>query len=76
MEENPDLVRAARRGSSVVDPETGLAKPYRRYSGADEKDGERNASLVPGGGEQRRPSLATRQQEETRRSSLIPKSKG
>ena len=39
VEENPALVQAARRNSSVVDPETGLAKP--------EKDGLRKASLVP-----------------------------
>lgn len=53
VEENPDLVQAARRGSSVVDPETGLPKPDRM----DEKDGVRKGSLVAGEG--RRPSLVS-----------------
>ena len=48
-EENPNLVQAARRGSSVVDPETGLPKPERRFSAAangEEKAGGRKLSLV------------------------------
>lgn len=57
MEENPDLVQAARRGNSVVDPETGLIKTERRSSVEGEKDGMRKGSLVAGGGDQRRPSL-------------------
>ena len=75
MEENPDLVKAARRGSSVVDPETGLPKPERsvRAINGEEKDGERKASLVPG--ERRRPSLITRTESE-RKASLVPKNKG
>ena len=37
-QENPELVQAARRGSSVVDPEMATRR------------GSRKASLVPGGG--------------------------
>ena len=77
MEENPDLVKAARRGDSVVDPETGLKKPGRGASlvNGEEKDGERKASLVPGAGDRRRPSLITRTESE-RNTSLVPKSRG
>lgn len=46
IEENPDLIQAARRGSAVIDPETGLPKPERRAS-AGEKDGARRVSLIP-----------------------------
>ena len=67
VEENPDLVQAARRGSQVVDAETGLPKADRRASAAsgNEKDGgprrfslatggdQRQSSLVPNGGEKR-----------------------
>jgi hypothetical protein len=63
MEENPGLVQAARRGSAVVDPETGLPKP----------DAARKSSLVPHG-EGRRPSLVTADQEK-RKGSLIPNGK-
>ncbi len=63
MEENPDLVQAARRGNSVVDPETGLIKTERRSSADGEKDGMRGPSLVTGGGEQRRPSLVAQHEE-------------
>ena len=62
MEENPDLVKAARRGSSVIDPETGLTKPEKQASvDGEEKDGVRKASLIPQGG--------------GRKSSLVPKNK-
>lgn len=67
VEENPELVQAARRGSSVVDPETGLPKPERM---GDEKDGPRKASLVPGEG--RRPSLVSNG-EQQRKASLVPR---
>lgn len=40
-EENPDLVQAARKGSAVIDPETGLPEPRRGSSSA------RKSSLVP-----------------------------
>lgn len=63
MEENPDLVQAARRGNSVVDPETGLIKTGRRSSVDGEKEGVRKASLVTGGGDQRRPSLVSQHKE-------------
>lgn len=69
VEENPDLVQAARRGSSVVDPETGLPKADRTGS-YDEKDGVRNASLVQGEG--RRPSLVANTTQQ-RKASLVPK---
>ena len=65
MEENPDLVKAARRQSVAIDPETGLPRA--------EKDGMRTASLVPNG-EERRPSLVTHEQE-SRRASLVPRTK-
>ena len=45
-EENPDLIKAARRGSSVVNAETGMTRRGTTAS-ADEKQGERRASLVP-----------------------------
>ena len=67
VEENPDLVQAARRGSAVVDPETGLPKPERMGS-TDEKDGTRKASLMPGEG--RRPSLVSNGGEQ-RKASLV-----
>lgn len=59
VEENPDLVQAARRGSTAIDPETGLPKADRRASAlnGDEKDGIRKASLVASGGEKRGASL-------------------
>lgn len=60
MEENPDLVRAARRGSSVVDPETGLPKADRMASANGEEKSERKPSLISNG---------------ERRSSLVPRSK-
>ena len=48
IEENPDLVRAARHGSVVVDPETGLPKAAdgRRPSLVTSEKG-RQSSLVP-----------------------------
>ena len=48
VEENPDLVQAARRGSAAIDPETGLPKVDRNGSiGSGEKDGApRKMSLV------------------------------
>ena len=49
MEENPDLVKAARRGNSVVDPETGLVKSDGGMSADDEKSGMRRTSLVAQG---------------------------
>lgn len=67
VEENPELVQAARRGSSVVDPETGLPKPERMGG---EKDGARKASLVAGDG--RRPSLVS-SGEQARKASLLPR---
>ena len=58
MEENPDLVQAARRGSTAVDPETGLPKAERRdFIDGDEKDGMRKSSLVAHGAGERRSSL-------------------
>ena len=60
MEENPDLIQAARRGSSVVDPETGMPKPEKRFDDG-EKDGVRKTSLIPQGG--------------GRKSSLVPRNK-
>ena len=68
VEENPELVRAARRASAVVDPETGLPKADRSGS-YDEKSGARRSSLVTSG---RRPSLNTNGQD-TRQASLVPK---
>ncbi|KAK5167443.1 uncharacterized protein LTR77_007142 [Saxophila tyrrhenica] len=56
LEENPNLVRAARRGSSVVDPETGLAKIDRHGSVEGDEKSERRSSLVARG-EERRASL-------------------
>lgn len=45
-EENPGLVQAARRGSSVVDAKT--RSPYDGVLASGEKDGsERRSSLVP-----------------------------
>lgn len=56
VEENPELVQAARRGSSVVDPETGLPKADgekggqpRRASLFSNSEQQRKASLVPQG---------------------------
>ena len=51
VEENPELVQAARRGSSVVDPETGLPKA--------EKDGPARRFSLATGDQQRRPSLVS-----------------
>ena len=45
-EENPDLVQAARRGSSVVDAETGLPRKG-SVTSAEEKGTGRRSSLVP-----------------------------
>lgn len=70
VEENPELVQAARRGSSVVDPETGLPKEEKLGQVNGEADGVRKASLVADGG--RRPSLNTGT-DEKRRGSLVPK---
>ena len=50
VEQNPELVQAARRNSSVVDPETGLPKADR------EKEGRR-PSLVANGSATRKASL-------------------
>lgn len=69
MEENPELVQAARRGSAIVDPETGLPQADRNGS-LGEKDGMRKSSLVAGEG--RRPSLVTSEQE-GRKASLVPR---
>jgi hypothetical protein len=70
VEENPDLVQAARRGSTAIDPETGLPMAGRNGS-VGEKDGMRKSSLVAGEG--RRPSLVTSEQE-GRKTSLVPRS--
>ena len=61
VDENPDLLQAARRGSTAVDPETGLPKPERRGSAYSEKDGVRKSSLIPHAGD-RRPSLVAQKQ--------------
>ena len=50
VEENPDLVQAARRGSAAVDPETGLPKPGRRASAGGDEKYDRKSSLVSGQG--------------------------
>lgn len=52
VEENPELVRAARRGSSVVDMETGLPKEDGEKDGA-----KRRASLFSNSEQQRKTSL-------------------
>lgn len=53
VEQNPELVQAARRNSSVIDPETGLPKADRMGS-ADEK---RRPSLMANGSAPRKASL-------------------
>jgi hypothetical protein len=55
VEQNPELVQAARRNSSVVDPETGLPKANRMGS-LSEKEGRR-PSLVANGSATRKASL-------------------
>ena len=50
VKENPNLVQAARRGSAVVDPETGLPKPSRGGILVAEEKSERRSSLVCGQG--------------------------
>ena len=67
VEENPDLVQAARRGSAIIDPETGLPKVDRNGSVGE----KRRTSLVAGEG--RRPSLVTSEQGD-RKASLVPRS--
>ena len=55
VEQNPELVQAARRNSSVVDPETGLPKTDRNGSFGD-KEGRR-PSLLANGSTTRKASL-------------------
>lgn len=55
VEENPELVQAARRGSSVVDMETGLPKE----NGEEEKPARR-ASLFSNSEQQRKSSLVAK----------------
>ena len=64
VEENPELVQAARKGSTVIDPETGMPSTERRWTKASVDYDEKN-------GETRRPSLVTSE----RKASLIPQKK-
>lgn len=66
VEENPELVQAARRGDSVIDTETGLPKSeVNGFDGSSDEKGEgRKFSLVTN--DQRRGSLTTRAESESK----------